>query len=95
MIRAQFGLAGDVDASMAHLFKCDAEPLFAVSVDETGSNLPRRSCPVGWQYVEPFALGVHEAMPRALDPEPVLRGLRAVGYYIWREGYRNPSGTTQ
>ena len=95
MIRAQFGLAGDVDTAIAHLFQCDAEPLFAVSVEETGSNLPTPSCFEGWQYVEPFALGVHEAMTRAIDPEPVMRGLRAVGYYIWREGYRNPSGTSQ
>jgi hypothetical protein len=95
MIRAQFGPADDVDASIVHLFKCDNELLFAVSGDETGRNLPTRNCPEGWRYVEPFALGVHEAMPRALDPEPVLRGLRAVGYYIWREGYRNPTGTTQ
>jgi len=65
MIGAQFGLAGDKDASIAHLFKCDAEPLFAVSVDETGSNLPTRHCLEGWKCIEPFALGVHEAMPRA------------------------------
>jgi hypothetical protein len=95
MIRAQSGLAGDVDASIAHLFRCDVELLFAVSTDESGRNLPTRNCLQGWEYVQPFALGVHEAMPRAIDPEPVLRGLRAVGYYIWREGHRNPSGTTQ
>jgi hypothetical protein len=95
MITTQFGLAGEVDACVAHLFKCDAEPLFAVSLDETGSNLPTHHCLQGWRYVQPFALGVREAMPRALDPEPVLRGLAAVGYYIWSEGTRNPSGTTQ
>ena len=44
MITAQYGPAGDVDASIAHLFKCDAELLFAVSMDETGSNLPTRNC---------------------------------------------------
>jgi hypothetical protein len=90
-----FGPAGDVDATKVHLFRCGGDLLFAVSIDETGANLPTRTCAEGWHYVEPFVLGVREAMPRAIDPEPVLRGLRAAGYYVWREGYRNPSGTSQ
>jgi hypothetical protein len=95
-IEAIFGPAGDVDAAEAYLFECDCEPLFAITRDPTGSNLPLRTCPEGWQFNSSFPLGVREAMPRAIDPEPVLRGLRAVGYYIWREGYgRNPPGTTQ
>ena len=91
MTKAQFRPTVDVDASYAHLFKCDEEKLFAVSMDGTGRNLPEQA----WRYIEAFALGIHEAMPRAVDPEPIMRGLRTVGYYIWREGHRNPSGTSQ
>jgi hypothetical protein len=95
-IEAVFGPAADIDATDAYLFECDSEPLFAITRDATGSNLPLRTCPYGWRFNSAFALGVREAMPRSIDPEPVLRGLRAVGYYIWREGYgRNPPGTTQ
>jgi hypothetical protein len=41
---------------------------------------------VGWRWRSTFALGVREVMPRPIKPEPVLRGLRGDGYYIWREG---------
>jgi hypothetical protein len=95
-VEAIFGPAADTDAEDAYLFECDCEPLFAITRDATGSNLPPRSCPQGWRFNSAFALGVREVMPRTINPEPVLRGLRAVGYYIWREGYvRNPLGTTQ
>jgi hypothetical protein len=31
-----------------------------------------------------------------MDPEPVLRGIKSVGYFVWREGpVRNPRGTSQ
>ena len=35
-------------------------------------------------------LGGSEPSPA---PEPFLRGIRSVGYYVWREGL--PHGTTQ
>jgi hypothetical protein len=82
------------DATEAYLFECDTEPLFAISCDRTGANLPPSTCLVGWRLKEAFALGSRVAMPRAIEAEPVLRGLRSVGYYIWREGYgrnRNPA----
>jgi hypothetical protein len=91
-----YGPAGEIDATEAHLFECGCEQLFAISHDRSGKNLPPNTCPEGWQFKLSFALGVREAMPVAIAPEPVLRGLRSVGYYIWREGYgRNPSGTTK
>ena len=95
-IEAVYGLADERDAVEAYLFDCDCEPLFAITRDPTGANLPHGSCLVGWRLRSTFALGVREAMPLAINPEPVLRGLRGDGYYIWREGHvRNPSGTTQ
>jgi hypothetical protein len=38
-------------------------------------------------------LGVQEVVPAPIDPEPILRGIRAMGYYVWRQGI--PRGTTQ
>lgn len=87
----QFGPAGDVDATEAYLFECESELLFAVSRDRTGANLPLQNCPVGWRLKEAFALGIREAMPRAVDPEPVLRGLRSGGYLRLARGLRQKS----
>ena len=74
------------DALDAYLFECDEDALFAVSLDRLGANIPQRSCPQGWHRISEFALSVHDPMPVAIDPERVLQGVRAVGYYIWREG---------
>jgi hypothetical protein len=90
-----YGLAGGIDATEAYLFECDADPLFAVTQDRTGANLPRGSCTTGWRLKEAFALGIREVMPREMDSGPILRGVQNLGYYIWREGYRNPRGTSQ
>ena len=94
MIATLYGSAGDIDATEAHLFACGCEQLFAISLDQTGKNLPAETCPEGWQFKLSFALGVHEVMPAAIALEPVLRGLRSAGYYIWREGFLNQLGKT-
>ncbi len=81
------------DASTAFLFQCGESPLFAVSLDRTGANIPTTACAGGWRFREAFRLGVHEPMPIAFAPEPVLRGITANGYFIWREG--TIQGTSQ
>ena len=81
------------DALQAYLFQCDDERLFAVSLLPSGSNIPRSACADGWRFKAAFALGVHFPVPASIDPEPILRGIRALGYYIWREG--TPHGTSQ
>jgi hypothetical protein len=91
-----FGPAGDVDATEAYLFEGDDGRLFAVSRDRTGANIPTNLTTDGWSFRQGFELGVREALPFASNPEPILRGLRSLGFYIWREGpVRNPSGTSQ
>jgi hypothetical protein len=77
------------DALDAYLFECDDDALYAVSLDPLGANIPRRSCLQGWRRIAEFALGVHEPMSVAIDPETVLQGVRSVGYYIWREGRKH------
>ena len=65
---AHFGTAGDIDARPAHLFRCG--DLYAVSLDPTGSNIPRDGSDKVWEHVLQFELGVHEAVPAAMNPEP-------------------------
>jgi hypothetical protein len=73
------------DIDTAYLFECrdDAEYL-AVTRDRQGSNLPRFCCPCGWKLRTAFSLGVEHVVPVAIAPEPILRGLRDRGYYVWR-----------
>jgi len=81
-----YGLETDSDVTQAYLFHCDDRGLFAISNDHSGKNIPRSACPEGWSFKREFSLGIRNAMPIAIDPEPILRGLRTLGYYIWREG---------
>jgi hypothetical protein len=81
------------DAQQAYLFQCGDNGLFAVSLDASGENLPRGACAEGWRLKVAFLLGVREPVPASISPEPILRGVRAVGYYVWREGM--PHGTSQ
>ena len=83
----------DPELLQAYLFQCDGEGLYAVSLIQSGANLPRSSCTGGWQLKETFALGVQDPVPARISPEPILRGIRDVGYYVWREGATH--GTTQ
>ena len=89
------GLANDLEKMTAYLFRCDDEGLFAVSCDRSGANIPRNLCPEGWQMMKAFELGVHEPAPASINPEPIIRGLRSSGYYIWRKGIGHPEGTSQ
>ena len=74
------------DATTAYLFQCGESDLFAVSHDPTGANIPRAQCAQGWLVRDKFRLGVREPMPASIEPEPVIRGIAADGYYVWRRG---------
>lgn len=76
----------DTESRRAYLFQCDDNGLYGVSLDPSGANLPRNTCPEGWRFKLAFALGVQDPVPASISPEPILRGIRNVGYYIWREG---------
>jgi len=87
---SSFSQPGESEASMmsetrtAYLFHCRCDDLHAVSHDITGRNIPRTTCTEGWQLVKEFELGVNENVPASIMPEPIMRGIRNVGYYIWR-----------
>jgi hypothetical protein len=85
----------DDEAQRAFLFHCAFEAdLHAISLDRSGSNIMPGQCPTGWVLDQEVMIGVQDALPVALAPEPVLRGLRNVGFYVWKEG-SNPKSTTQ
>ena len=95
-MREIFGPAGEQDARAAYLFFCPSTNRYGVTLDKFGSNLPQQGGDAGWQLQVKFPLGIHEALPAPMDPEPVLRGIMAVGYFVWRAGpVRNPRGTSQ
>jgi hypothetical protein len=68
----------------AYLFQCEGEDLYAVSLDVTGRNIPRSPCTLGWRMCEEFQLGLSTPVPAPILPEPILKGIADVGYYVWR-----------
>jgi hypothetical protein len=96
VMRPQYGPAGDIDARAVYLFHCASTNCYGITLDPSGANLPDQGCAKGWQRKSEFPLGVREALPAPMNPEPILRGIAADGYFIWREGpVMNPSGTSQ
>jgi hypothetical protein len=87
--------AGDNDAVLAYIFRASNDPaVYAVTRQRLGDNLPALDGHAEWVFDQQIALGVREAMPIHVAPEPVLRGLLADGYFLWSEG-SNPPGTSQ
>ena len=87
--------SGDDDATRAYLFRASNDPaVYAVTRQPLGANLPALDGQAEWVLDREFALGVREAMPIHVAPEPVLRGLLADGYFMWCKG-SNPVGTSQ
>jgi hypothetical protein len=81
-----------VDAAItAYLFQCEGEDLYAVSHDVTGSNIPRSPCTLGWRLCEEFQLARHLPVPAPILPDPILKGIAEVGYYVWRGWSSGPS----
>lgn len=85
--------AGRHNAVRAYLFRSRANrETWAVTLENYGTNLP--SGPDAWDFEREFALGVREPMPVNANPEPVLRGLKARGFFVGRTR-SNPLGTSQ
>jgi hypothetical protein len=73
------------DPENAYLFECTSDPdLLAVTRSKLGSNLPRPVCARGWKLRIAFRLGIHHPVPVPVSPEPILTGIAAKGYYVWR-----------
>lgn len=85
-------LAIDDETYQAYLFQCGAGGLFAVSLDPSGANIPQSACEERWRFKISFDLAVHLAVPARIPPEPILRGIRDTGFYIWRDGTYHGTG---
>ena len=68
-----------------YLFQCASEGLFAISPDKSGKTIPRSSCTEGWLLRQEFQLGTQDPVTPLMEPEPIIRGINAKGYYIWRD----------
>lgn len=87
------GPALSIDSRKAYLFAREGTYWLGVTLEPSGDLLPRDKGP--WTMKQAFWLGVHEPLPFEADPEPILRGLEAWGYFAWRQGHTCPFGTTQ
>ncbi len=81
------------DATRAYLYFNSEEPLKAITRDRKGANLP--TLRGSWVFQREVLLGVQEPFEAGIDPEPILRGLRAGGYFIWPAASIEPFGTSQ
>jgi hypothetical protein len=73
------------DVQTLYLFQCGNENLFAVSHDKTGGAIPSSSCASGWLLRQEFQLGTEDSRAAPVEQEPIIRGIAAKGYYIWRD----------
>ena len=94
-MRPETGPALSDDARRAFLFQCSESNLWAVTLDETGALLPKDACEAEWVLRKTFSLGVHEPVPAPIDPEPMIRGIGADGYFLWRQGSGQTHATSQ
>lgn len=78
----------------AYFFENEADGLGAVVLTQSATGLPPPSCG-SWELRAKFRLGVHYPTPMGLDPEPILRGLVARGYFMWGRERIIPFGTSQ
>ena len=69
----------------AFLFRCGNSNMCAVTLYETGGNLPKDECEDGWHLLQGFALGVQEPVPASVNPENVIVGIEVRGFYLWHD----------
>jgi len=82
------------DARKAFLFVNSARTLSAVTFERDGRNLPHPGV-CQWNFAREFQLGVQEVIPFGIDPEPILRGMAANGYFVWPVENMQPFETSQ
>ena len=54
------------DSRLAFLFRCGNTRVCAITLDETGGNLPKDEGEDGWHLLRSFALGVQEPIPASV-----------------------------
>lgn len=86
--------AGEQERRQAYVFQWNDTDLFGITLEPAGTNLPC-SGEGTWHSRGEIVLGVRDPLALPIDPEPVLRGIRADGYFTWRLGQTHPFGTSQ
>lgn len=77
----------------AYLFESDADDALAVALVSSAAGLPLVRGT--WVLKLKFVLAVGLPTPFGLDPEPILRGIAANGYFAWDRKRLSPFGTSQ
>ena len=67
----------------AYLFQRQETDLFAVSLDKSAAALPPLGNDQRWLLREEFRLGLLYPMPVPMEPDKVLRGIEANGYFLF------------
>jgi hypothetical protein len=75
------GTGADPDTMTAFLFANNRGDRFGVSLDPHGANLPRGRGE-SWALQTRFDLGVQIPVPVRINPEPILAGIQARGYFV-------------
>lgn len=82
------------EALTVYLFENALEDKLGVTCESSGSSLPLQGAGV-WTLKLKFALAVDRPNPIGINPEPILRGLTANGYFVWSQHGTEPFGTSQ
>lgn len=67
----------------AYLFQFQGTDLFAIALDSTGNTIPPLAKNERWLLRDEFQLGLLYPLPLPVDPDEVLRGIEANGYFIF------------
>ena len=85
-----------LDTWTAYLFQCGNEQLIAVTLDETGANLPRSSCTQGWLVRNVFSVRRAGARASRHQPRTDPAGHHCEGLlHLARRKCQQPKGTSQ
>lgn len=84
----------DIDSQRAYLFETTDGRWFGVATDAEGTALPTDSGQ-NWLLKNEFQLGVQDAVLARIDPEPLIRGIKFAGFYVWPVNRIHPRGTNQ
>lgn len=82
------------EALTVYLFGNTLEDTLAVCCDPAGSSLPAPRTG-SWTLKLAFPLAVDQPNPIGINPEPILRGLAANGFFVWHRDQVEPFGTSQ
>jgi hypothetical protein len=78
-------VANEEDMGGRPAFLFSAGDMAAVTLDSSGANLPPPADGDGWVLERYFTLGVRDAGLPDVSPEPIIQGVLAQGFYLWRK----------